>query len=188
AEQLSPEMGVVGFNFDHSDERDVYGAHLDLADELGSGHTVKSITGYRTTDAVYSNATDYLPVDIVSIEYTDEYDVLSQEFQFISSADTAFNYTAGLYYYKQDANTNRDVVLGSDFVEYFIGPLYASGQLSPPLPPAPALPNEVVSQLIEFGPPLSKVFNRGEVITTSYAAYFNGAYDMTDRLTLGFGA
>src|SRR5690606_23495662 len=27
-----------------------------------------------------------------------------------------------------------------------------------------------------------------EVITTSYAAYFNGAYDMTDRLTLGFGA
>ncbi|HLU05841.1 MAG TPA: TonB-dependent receptor, partial [Woeseiaceae bacterium] len=58
----------------------------------------------------------------------------------------------------------------------------------PPLPPAPALPNEVVSQLIGFGPPLSKVFNRGEVITTSYAAYFNGAYDMTDRLTLGFGA
>src|SRR5690606_41119362 len=70
------------------------------------------------------------PVDIVSIEYTDEYDVLSQEFQFISSADTAFNYTAGLYYYKQDANTNRDVVLGNDFVEYFIGPLYASDRKS----------------------------------------------------------
>src|SRR5690606_20361666 len=128
----APEMGVVGFNFDPSDERDVYGAHLDLAYELESGHTVKSITGYRTTDAVYSNATDYSPVDIVSIEYTDEYDVLSQEFQFISSADTAFNYTAGLYYYRQDANTNRDVILGSDFVEFFIGPYYASGALSVP--------------------------------------------------------
>jgi iron complex outermembrane receptor protein len=186
--QIAPELGVVGFNFDPSDERDVYGAHLDLAYDLARGHTVKSITGYRTTDAIYSNATDYSPVDIVSIEYTDEYDVLSQEFQFISSADNAFNYTAGLYYYRQDANTNRDVVLGSDFVEFFIGPLYASGALSPPLPPAPALPNEVVSQLIGFGPPLSKVFNRGEVITTSYAAYFNGAYQMTDRLKLGFGA
>ena len=186
--QIAPELGVVGFNFDPSDERDVYGAHLDLAYDLASGHTVKSLTGYRTTDAVYSNATDYSPVDIVSIEYTDKYDVLSQEFQFISSADTAFNYTAGLYYYRQDANTNRDVILGNDFVEFFVGPLYASGALSPPLPPAPALPNDVVSQLIGFGPPLSKVFNRGEVITTSYAAYFNGAYQMTDRLKLGFGA
>jgi len=186
--QIAPELGVVGFNFDPSDERDVYGGHLDLAYDLADGHTAKSITGYRTTDAVYSNATDYSPVDIVSIEYTDKYDVLSQEFQFISSADTAFNYTAGLYYYKQNADTNRDVILGNDFVDFFVGPLYASGALSPPLPPAPALPNDVVSQLIGFGPPLSKVFNRGEVITTSYAAYFNGAYQMTDRLKLGFGA
>ena len=186
--QIAPEMGVVGFNFDPSDERDVYGGHLDLAYDLESGHTVKSITGYRTTDAVYTNATDYSPVDIVSIEYSDDYDVLSQEFQFISSADTAFNYTAGLYYYRQDATTNRDVVLGNDFVEYFVGPLYASGALSPPFPPAPGLPNELVSQLLGFGPPLSKVYNQGDVLTTSYAAYFNGAYQITDRWKLGFGA
>ena len=187
-EQFAPELGEVAFNFDPSDERDVYGGHLDLAYDLDSGHTVKSITGYRTTDAIYTNATDYSPVDIVSIEYTDEYDVLSQEFQFISSADSAFNYTAGLYYYRQDAHTNRDVVLGNDFVEFFVGPLYASGALTPPLPPAPALPNELVSQLIGFGPPLSKVYNQGDVLTTSYAAYFNGAYQMTDRWKLGFGA
>ncbi|MEX2124720.1 MAG: TonB-dependent receptor [Woeseia sp.] len=186
--QVAPELGVVAFSFDPFDKRDVYGAHVDLSYDLESGHTVKSITGYRTTDAVYANATDYSPVDIVSIEYSDDYNVLSQEFQFISSADSAFNYTAGLYYYRQDADTSRDVVLGNDFVDAFIGPLYASGVLSPPLPPAPALPNEVVSQLIGFGPPLSKVFNRGEVVTTSYAAYFNGAYQITDRLKLGFGA
>jgi iron complex outermembrane receptor protein len=50
------------------------------------------------------------------------------------------------------------------------------------------LPNGVVSELIGFGPPLSKVFNRGSVETRSYAAYFNGAYRFTDRLKLGFGA
>jgi len=185
--QIAPQMGVVAFSFDPNDKRDVYGGNLDLAYELEGGHTVKSITGYRTTDAVYSNATDYSPVDIVSIEYADKYDVLSQEFQFISATGRPFSYTGGLYYYRQDATTNRDVVLGSDFVQYFIGPLYASGAVSPPLPPPPALPNALVSQLLGFGPPLSKVFNRGEVNTTSYAAYFNGTWQMAERWKFGFG-
>ncbi|MGE0582983.1 MAG: TonB-dependent receptor [Steroidobacteraceae bacterium] len=185
--QAAPQMGVVAFSFDPTDKRDIYGGSLDLAYQLGGGNTVKSITGYRTTDAVYTNATDYSPVDIISIEYRDKYDVLSQELQLISSTDRAFSYTGGLYFYRQDAHTNRDVILGNDFVQYFIGPLYASGALSPPLPPAPALPNALVAQLIGFGPPLSKVFNRGDVDTTSYAAYFNGTYQVSDRWKLGFG-
>ncbi|MGE0435474.1 MAG: TonB-dependent receptor [Steroidobacteraceae bacterium] len=185
--QVAPEMGEVAFSFDPNDKRDVYGGSLDLAYELNGGHTIKSITGYRTTDAIYSNATDYSPVDIVSIEYTDKYDVLSQELQFISATDRAFSYTGGLYYYHQKAKTNRDVILGNDFVDYFIGPLYMSGALTPPLPPYPALPNALVSQLIGFGPPLSKVFNRGGVTTKSYAAYFNGAWQMAERWKLGFG-
>lgn len=187
-EQFAPELGVVAFSFDPFDKRDIYGGHLDFTYDLDSGHALKSITGYRTTDAVYSNATDYSPVDIVSIEYSDDYDVLSQEFQLISPGEGAFTYVAGLYYYRQDAKTNRDVVLGQDFVDAFVGPLYASGALTPPLPPPPALPNDVVSQLIGFGPPGSKVFNRGEVNTRSYAAYFNGTYELTERLKLGFGA
>jgi iron complex outermembrane receptor protein len=187
-EQSAPELGVVAFSRDPNDARDVYGGSLDLAYELASGHTVKSITGYRTTDAVYSNATDYSPVDIISIAYADKYDVLSQELQFISSTDKAFSYTAGLYYYHQDAKTNRDVILGNQFEEYFIGPLYASGALTPPLPAPPALPNSVVRELLGFGPPLSKVYNAGEVTTKSYAAYFNGDWQLTDRWKLGFGA
>lgn len=185
--QVAPKMGVVAFNFDPNDKRDIYGGSLDLAYELNGGNTVKSITGYRTTDAVYSNATDYSPVDIVSIEYRDKYDVLSQELQFLSSTNKAFSYTAGLYYYHQKAETNRDVILGNDFETYFIGPLYASGALTPPLPPPPALPNSVVRQLLGFGPPLSRVYNAGEVTTNSYAAYFNGDWQMTDRWKLGFG-
>jgi iron complex outermembrane receptor protein len=185
--QIAPEFGVVAFNFDPFDQRDIYGGHVDFNYDLESGHAVKSITGYRTTDAVYSNATDYSPVDIVSIEYSDDYDVLSQEFQLISPDEGAFTYVAGLYYYRQDANTNRDVVLGADFVDAFVGPLYASGAFAPFGVP-PGLPNDVVAGLIGFGPPLSKVFNRGEVNTRSYAAYFNGTWDMTERLKLGFGA
>ncbi|HNP64709.1 MAG TPA: TonB-dependent receptor [Woeseiaceae bacterium] len=184
----APALGEVAFNFDPFDDRDVYGGALDLTYDLDSGHTLKSITGYRTTDAVYSNATDYSPVDIISIEYADDYDVLSQEFQFISADGEPFTYMVGLYLYQQESKTNRDVVLGADFIDAFIGPLYASGALSPPLPPAPALPNATVAQLIGFGPPLSKVFNRGKVDTNSYAVYFNGAYQLSERWKLGFGA
>ncbi len=192
--QIAPEFGVVAFSFDPSDKRDIYGGALDFTYDLDSGHVLKSITGYRTTDAVYTNATDYSPVDIVSIEYADDYDVLSQEFQLISPNDGAFRYVAGLYYYRQDAKTQRDVVLGQDFIEFFVGPLYASGQLSVPpplgpgLPPPPFFTNEQVAGILGFGPPGSKVFNAGEVNTRSYAAYFNGSYDLTERLTLGFGA
>ena len=186
--QVAPELGVVAFNFDPFDRRDIYGGHLDLDYELGNGFTLKSITGYRTTDAVYSNATDYSPVDIVSIEYSDDYDVLSQELQLISPDEGAFTWVAGLYYYRQDANTTRDVVLGADFVDAFVGPLYASGQVSPPLPPPPTLPNDVVATLLGFGPPGSKVFNTGEVRTRSYAAYFNASWQLAERWKLGFGA
>ncbi len=186
--QFAPEFGEVAFSFDPSDKRDIYGGALDLAYDLANGFTVKSITGYRTTDAVYSNATDYSPVDIVSIEYADDYDVLSQEFQLISPEEGAFDWVAGLFYYSQDAHTNRDVVLGQSFIDAFVGPLYASGQVSPPLPPPPALPNDVVAQLLGFGPPGSKVFNRGDVKTRSYAAYFNATWELAERWKLGFGA
>ena len=47
--QIAPEMGVVGFNFDPSDERDVYGAHLDLAYELGELPLVRQLAPHSTT-------------------------------------------------------------------------------------------------------------------------------------------
>ena len=87
---------------------------------------------------MYSNATDYSPVDIVSIEYRDKYDVLSQELQFISSTDHAFSYTAGLYYYHQKAKTNRDVVLGPRFRELFHRAALRVRRTDPPLPAAGA--------------------------------------------------
>lgn len=185
--QSAPELGVVAFSFDPLDKRDIYGGHVDLSYRLADGHTLKSITGYRAVDATYTNATDYSPVDIVSTEYTDRYALLSQELQLSSPDANDLTYVLGLYLYRQDAKTHRDVVLGADLVDAFVGPLYASGALSPPLPAPPALPNGLVSQLIGLGPPLSKVFNHGEVETRSYAAYFTGAYRVTDRWKLGFG-
>lgn len=180
---LAPEERVVAFSFDPRDKRDVYGGHVDVEYETDGGFTIKSITGYRETDAFYTNVTDYSHLDIVSIEYADKYKQFSEEVQFISPNDQDFTYMVGLYYYNQKSDTNRDVIFGDDFHEGFIGPLYGSGAL--PLPPG--MPLSLVSQLIGFGPEGSKVFNSGTVTTTSYAAYFNGSYEISDKLKLGVG-
>ena len=129
---LAPEERVVAFSFDPRDKRDVYGGHVDVEYETAGGFTIKSITGYRETDAFYTNATDYSHLDIVSIEYADKYKQFSEEVQFISPNDQDFTYMVGLYYYNQQSDTQRDVLFGDDFEEGFIGPLYGSGAL--PLP------------------------------------------------------
>lgn len=185
---IAPEARSTAFDFDPKDKRDVYGGHLEMQYETDNGHTIKSITGYRKTDAFYSNATDYSPVDIISIEYTDSYKQFSEELQFISPNDGDFTYMIGLYYYHQDATTQRDVILGEDLVGSFVEPLYMSGAFDAFLPPYPTLPSAMVSQLIGFGVPGEKVLNSGDVTTKSYAAYFNGAYQVTESLKLGFGA
>ena len=187
---FAPKPRQVAFDFDPTEERDVSGAMMDLNYEFANGFTVKSITGYRNTDASYSNATDYAPISIVFVDYSDDFKQLTQEFQVISPSDGAFTYMGGLYYYKQDADTVRDVTLGDDFLEGFINPVVA-----PSVAPLLSLdPNNLtteqlalISSIVGFGPVGSKVTNRGTVTTESVAAYFNGSYDFNDRWTLGFG-
>ncbi|MGY8985127.1 MAG: TonB-dependent receptor [Sphingomonadales bacterium] len=177
----------VAFSADPYDKRDVSGSIFDVEYETESGLTIKSITGFRNTDASYTNQTDYAPVDVISLDYTDKFSQFSQEVQLISSDEGAFTYMLGLYYYNQDADTRRDVIIGQDFYTAFFGPLYQSGALTPPLPPFPALPVTYAAALVGFGVPGDMVFNNGKVKTKSKAIYFNGAYDISEKATFGFG-
>ncbi|WP_339865255.1 TonB-dependent receptor [Paremcibacter congregatus] len=174
---LAPEERVVAFSADPTDKRDIYGGHLDVNYETNGGFTIKSITGYRETDASYSNVTDYAHLDIVSIEYADKYKQFSEEIQFISPDGQDFTYMVGLYYYDQKADTQRDVILGQDFLTSYIGLLTG----------ADAVGQEVIRQTLGFGSPGDLVYNSGTVNTKSYAAYFNGGYQISDKLKLGLG-
>jgi iron complex outermembrane receptor protein len=187
---IAPETRKVAFDFDPTEDRDVSGAMMDLTYKFDNGFTAKSITGYRDTEANYKNATDYAPVSMLYVEYGDKFEQLSQEFQLISPDDSAFTYMAGLYYYNQSADTNRDVFLGDDFLTAFIDPVVAPS-VAPLLGLDPSNLTEAqlafISSLAGFGPVGSKVINAGTVDTESFAAYFNGSYDFADRWTLGFG-
>jgi len=187
---VNPEVGAVALSFDTAERRDVYGAHVDVSYAFDNGYTLRSITGYRDTEANYLNDTDYQPEDVISVDYTDAFEQLSQEFQIISPDDGRFSYIAGLYLYSQDATTVRDAILGADLHEAFVAPFVAptAGPLvlghAGPYTPAEIA---IISAAIGFGPEGAVVRNIGTVETRSYAAYFNGSFDVTERLTAGFG-
>lgn len=186
-----PVDRVVDFTFDPHEWRDIYGGAMNLEYKMDSGYVLKSITGYRDTHALYANETDYSVADVIHIDYEDHYKQWSQEFQLISPNFERFNYVAGLYYYNQDADTRRDVILGQDFLTAFIAPFVA-----PSVAPLFGLdPNNLtidqlalISGAVGFGPPGSLVYNSGNVGTESYAGYFNGNFNITERLKLGVGA
>jgi len=180
--------GVVAFNFDPTEKRAVDGGALDIDYQLNDGSKIKSITGYRKTRIHYLNATDYAPTDIFSIDYDDRYRQLTQEIQLISPPERSLGYLLGAYYLRQRAETARLGSGGVDFVPGFIASLYNQGAFSPPLPPAPALPPDLVARLLGFDPNLTKRGATGNTDTTSYAAYFNSTYQLSARLQLGAGA
>lgn len=185
----APVDRVVDFTFDPHEWRDIYGGAMNLEYKTENGFTLKSITGYRDTHALYANETDYSVADVIHIEYEDHYKQWSQEFQLISPDYKRFNYVAGLYYYNQNAETRRDVILGQDFLTAFIAPFVAPA-VFPGVNPATLTLQQLagIAAAVGFGQPGSKVFNNGTVKTDSYAAYFNGNYNITERLKLGVGA
>lgn len=156
-DNAAPKKDEVATTTDTYEKRDIYGGMLDLSYNMANGFDIKSITAYRDTDIFYRNDPDYAVVDFLTIEYSDQYQQWSQEFQLISPADDSpFEYVAGLYLYKQEADTQRDAINGAQ--SYLLGNL-----------------------------PGSIIYNNGSLSTKSYAAYFNSAYELNTRTTLGFG-
>ncbi|WP_416305919.1 TonB-dependent receptor [Neptunicella sp. SCSIO 80796] len=153
----APDKDQVATTVDTFEKRDIYGGAMDLSYHMDNGFDLKSITAYRDTDIFYRNDSDYAVADLLVIEYSDQYQQWSQEFQFISpQGDSPFDYIAGLYLYKQDAVTRRDAING-------------------------------VHSFLFGNVPGTVVYNSGNVATDSYAAYFNSAYDLTSTSTLGLG-
>lgn len=181
----------VAFWRDPNESRDLIGSALTLEYKTPSGMTLKSLTGWRNTQAHFINTTDYSPTNLVSVDYAEEYDQLSQEFQIISADTKPLTWVAGVYLYRQDSDTNRDVIFGTRFNEDFIGYLCTLGAAGPAPSTcflgAPDSDTGPWAAALGFGPEGSKVFNRGTVKTKSYAIFATANYDLSDRLQLGLG-
>ncbi len=157
---------VINSNITPSNDNENSGANLTLSYTTDSGAIFNSITGYRDSLGYYVSDTDYAPLDFIHIEYTDEYSNISQEFQWISPENKAFEYVAGLYFYSQEGKTDRSAITGPH-----IAFLNAAFGLTDPV-------------VFKSG---DVVYNRGTVDTSSIALYANGNYQLADKTFLDLG-
>ena len=112
-DRFAPEDLEISFSEDSFETRDIFGANLNIDYNLENGYAFRSITAYRDTEMLHHNDTDASAFDFLFIDYLDEYQQTTQEFQWISPDDSAFKYVAGFYYYNQDSHTKRDAPTGN---------------------------------------------------------------------------
>lgn len=74
----------------------------ELVWELGSGHQIKSITGYRDWDQEDWNDVDGVDINIIEGGLTHEMTLFSEEIQLVSPSGGDLEYILGLYYYNYD--------------------------------------------------------------------------------------
>lgn len=102
----------IATNSDTFEKRDLLGGSIEMVYEKAD-YEFKSITAWRDSEIFYRNDTDYSVIDFLTIEYGDQYQQFSQEFQLVSPATDTFNYVAGVYLYRQQAKAQRDAINGA---------------------------------------------------------------------------
>jgi iron complex outermembrane recepter protein len=164
----------VNFNVSPHNNVELSGASVTADLEFGGGYTLTSVTGYRAANEDHRNDTDYSPNDLLFIDFLDESRQFTQELRIASPAEAAVRYVAGVYFLSEQADTLRIATIGQDTNTIV------------PFPPAPG-------GVVPFGPafglaPGAEITVDGEIETQSYAAFLALDADVTDWLTLNFGA
>lgn len=165
---VSPGRFDIDNNVDNNEEREIWGLSATVNVDLGSDYSLTSITAYRDTSIERQQDPDHSFNDMLFLNYPDAYEQITQEWQLFSPDSGRLKYVAGLFIYDEKAVSSRQVTIGRDIGIVFQG-------LAPPLAP--------------FGAAFAGagVGTFADVDTRSYAAYINGTYDLSERLTLGFG-
>ncbi|WP_187276374.1 TonB-dependent receptor [Parahaliea maris] len=166
---FAPREDEISNNVDNYEKREVWGISATADIDLGSDYSLRSITAYRETESARISDSDHSANDLIKVDYPDQYEQWSQELQLFSPSGERLQYVAGLYLYDQTGSTQRVPSLGSDMDILF-------DALGVPLAP--------FSDLFT-GAALNTA---GTVDTESWAVFINGTYELSDRLTLGFGA
>jgi iron complex outermembrane receptor protein len=98
------------------DENDGSGGGLTIDYTLANDHVLTSITGFRTVDRKVGSDEDATRVFSLDARFfEDDFDHFTQEVRLASPSDQSFRYVAGIFYFDQEAITNRKVALGPGF-------------------------------------------------------------------------
>lgn len=175
----SPARNKVSFDVDPHENRDIKGEILTIDFDVANDYAIKSITGHRNVYVQYTNDFDFSKESISYLDYIDDYDQWSQELQLISPEDD-FQYVAGLYYYQQDAHTQRLPTVGDETLSLFTGIPRNAFEFGASMGDPTS-----IFMLAAFHPGVLSAI--GDVATTSYAVFFNSNYRFNDAFTLDMG-
>jgi iron complex outermembrane receptor protein len=152
------------YRFEGKDIVKLFGATTSISYDFG-GVTLYSVTGYQRARRDDLEETDANPVSIFGARYIAEQDTTSQELRLQSNGATALRWVAGVY----AARDNLDNDSHYDVLDV----------LRVPTPDNPTGMDPANSVGV-FGWPLHQK-------STSYAAFGQADYDLSDRLTLTAG-
>ena len=175
----SPERNKVSFDVDPQEDRDIKGEILTIDWGMPNDYAIKSITGHRDVYVQYINDFDFSKEAVSYLDYLDDYNQWSQEFQLISP-EGDFQYIAGLYYYQQDAYTQRLPTVGDETLSLFTGVPRSAFEFGASLGDPTS-----IFMLAAFNP--GNLSTIGDVKTKSYAVFFNSNYRFNDNFTLDMG-
>ncbi len=188
-DQSSLDPFVINSSQTPQNNYDSSGLNVTLSFETDNGATLKSISSMRNSFSFYVSDTDYSPNELLHVEFADDYENPSQEFQWISADDEEFEYFAGVYFYDQKGTTNRDAIPGSTATF----PLW----MALGIPARLGFPdgfNGCMSETLDLFDPATycffdgpAVFNRGSVDVSSWAIYGNTSIKIADNTHVDIG-
>lgn len=162
---------TVNYNFTPYKNSELSGLSLTLNYALDGGRKLTAITGYRDTRQDRANDTDYGPLDLFRVEYTDRFKQTSQEVRVASPNSGALRYVAGLYLLTETATTDRKAIVGQDTTAIV------------PIPGGRRAPFGALGVA-----PGARITNDGHIKTNTYALFANLEYDLAPSWTANLGA
>ncbi len=104
---------ATGANFSNIDS---WGLAAEIDWEISESITLKSLTGFRSLDAAFGVDVDGSPLAFDQTTFTMDTEQFSQEFQ-LSGTQGVFRYTAGIYYYHEDAAQEDFVPIAGGLIQ-----------------------------------------------------------------------
>ncbi len=110
--------GVVYNNFDSSNDIENKGISGQIDYELGA-FTLTSITGYRQSDAITDQDSDFTSADLIGRNFADVgIDTFTQELRISGEVTEGVNILLGGFYFDESIDQANEIYFGEDFRPY----------------------------------------------------------------------
>jgi iron complex outermembrane receptor protein len=157
------------------DENESWGLSWTNTWEIGD-LTLKSITGYRDMDAEVYRDSDNSVHNYFSVEGLFDVQQFSQEFLLSNASGSNFEWLVGAYFLNEDGDHGTNVTVAEGLYESLKD-----------LPDFVTTPDGVPLKFLAVPLDLTLYYDRNQE-TTSYAAFFNTTWHMSDRARLNLAA